>query len=58
LITSGEIGTLRIAFMSSVLPKRPPTLIRNMQARYPLITPELKDMSTPDRLVLDHPEFP
>jgi DNA-binding transcriptional LysR family regulator len=50
LSARGEIGTLRIAFVSSVLPKLLPTLIRMMHARYPLVTLELKDMPTPDQI--------
>jgi DNA-binding transcriptional LysR family regulator len=54
LSARGEIGTLRIAFVSSVLPKLLPTLIRNMHASYPLITLELKDMPTPDQIAALH----
>jgi DNA-binding transcriptional LysR family regulator len=54
LSAHGEIGTLRIAFVSSVLPKVLPTLIRSMHARYPLITLELKDMPTPDQIAALH----
>jgi DNA-binding transcriptional LysR family regulator len=54
LSARGEIGTLRIAFVSSVLPKLLPTLIRNMHARYPLITLELKDMPSPDQIAALH----
>jgi DNA-binding transcriptional LysR family regulator len=54
LSARGEIGTLRIAFVSSVLPKLLPTLIRNMHERYPLITLELKDMPTPDQVAALH----
>ncbi|KAA1009731.1 LysR family transcriptional regulator [Paraburkholderia panacisoli] len=54
LSARGEIGTLRIAFVSSVLPKLLPTLIRSMHARYPLITLELKDMPTPDQIAALH----
>lgn len=54
LSSRGEIGTLRIAFVSSVLPKLLPTLIRSMHARYPLITLELKDMSTPEQIAALH----
>lgn len=50
LSARGEIGTLRIAFVSSVLPKLLPSLIREMHTRYPLITLELKDMPTPDQI--------
>ena len=54
LSARGEIGTLRIAFVSSVLPKLLPTLIRSMHARYPLITLELKDLPTPDQIAALH----
>lgn len=54
LSARGEIGTLRIAFVSSVLPKLLPALIRAMHARYPLITLELKDMTTPDQIAALH----
>jgi DNA-binding transcriptional LysR family regulator len=54
LSARGEMGTLRIAFVSSVLPELLPTLIRNMHARYPLITLELKDMPTPDQIAALH----
>ncbi|KVN81400.1 LysR family transcriptional regulator [Burkholderia ubonensis] len=50
LAICGEIGTLRIAFVSSVLPVLLPALLREMRARYPLITLELKDMPTPDQV--------
>ncbi|KVX20630.1 LysR family transcriptional regulator [Burkholderia ubonensis] len=50
LACCGEIGTLRIAFVSSVLPVLLPALLREMRARYPLITLELKDMPTPDQV--------
>ncbi|KVH70980.1 LysR family transcriptional regulator [Burkholderia ubonensis] len=50
LASCGEIGTLRIAFVSSVLPVLLPALLREMRARYPLITLDLKDMPTPDQV--------
>lgn len=46
----GEIGRIRIAFVSSVLPNLLPTLIRALHARFPRIEPELKDLPTPDQL--------
>ena len=46
----GEIGTLRIAFVSSVLPALLPAVLRTMRERYPLIALELKDMPTPDQI--------
>ncbi|MCM2551998.1 LysR family transcriptional regulator [Burkholderia glumae] len=50
LSAQGEIGTLRLGFVSSVLPKLLPTLIRTMHARYPRIALDLKDMPTPDQI--------
>ncbi|HIH2619264.1 TPA: LysR family transcriptional regulator [Burkholderia cenocepacia] len=50
LSSRGEIGTLRIAFVSSVLPALLPAVLRTMRERYPLITLELKDMPTPDQV--------
>lgn len=46
----GEIGRLRIGFVSSVLPWYLPTLIREMRERHPKIELDLKDMPTPDQL--------
>lgn len=46
----GEIGRLRLAFVSSVLPNVLPTLIRALHARFPRIELELKDLPTPDQL--------
>jgi DNA-binding transcriptional LysR family regulator len=54
LSARGEIGTLRIAFVSSVLPKLLPALVRSMHSRFPLITLELKDMPTPDQIAALH----
>ncbi|WP_027783525.1 MULTISPECIES: LysR family transcriptional regulator [Burkholderia] len=50
LSSRGEIGTLRIAFVSSVLPALLPAVLRTMRERYPLIALELKDMPTPDQI--------
>ncbi|MFD1559672.1 LysR family transcriptional regulator [Paraburkholderia silviterrae] len=50
----GEIGTLRVAFVSSVLPRLLPALMRTMHARYPMIALELKDMSTPEQIAALH----
>ncbi|HKT97675.1 MAG TPA: LysR family transcriptional regulator [Paraburkholderia sp.] len=50
----GEVGTLRVAFVSSVLPRLLPALMRSMHARYPLIALELKDMSTPEQIAALH----
>jgi DNA-binding transcriptional LysR family regulator len=47
---SGQIGTVRIGFVSSLLPAYLPNLIRALHARYPLIELELKDMPTPDQM--------
>lgn len=46
----GEIGRLRIGFVSSVLPWYLPTLIRGLRASFPGIDLDLKDMPTPDQL--------
>ena len=46
----GEAGTIRLGFVSSVLPAHLPALIRALHAKHPLIRLELKDMSTPDPL--------
>jgi DNA-binding transcriptional LysR family regulator len=54
LSTEGVIGTLRIAFVSSVLPKLLPTLIRGMHERYPRVVLDLKDMATPDQIAALH----
>lgn len=48
--TAGEIGVVRLGFVSSVLPDLLPTLIRGLHARFPQIELELKDMATPDQL--------
>lgn len=47
---AGEVGTIRLGFVSSVLPAYLPKLIRDLHARHPRIDLELKDMSTPDQL--------
>lgn len=47
---AGEVGTIRLGFVSSVLPAYLPALIRDLHARHPRIELELKDMSTPDQL--------
>jgi DNA-binding transcriptional LysR family regulator len=46
----GEIGRLRIGFISSVLPWYLPTLIRRLHTRFPKIELDLKDMPTPDQV--------
>lgn len=47
---AGEVGVIRLGFVSSVLPDLLPTLIRGLHARFPQIELELKDMATPDQL--------
>ncbi|BAI74695.1 transcriptional regulator (plasmid) [Azospirillum sp. B510] len=46
----GEIGRLRIGFISSVLPWYMPALLRRLHALYPRIELDLKDMPTPDQI--------
>ena len=45
----GEIGRVRLGFVSSVLPELLPTLVRALHARLPRIELELKDMPGPDQ---------
>lgn len=45
----GEIGRVRLGFVSSVLPVLLPSLIRALHTRFPLIELELKDMPGPDQ---------
>jgi DNA-binding transcriptional LysR family regulator len=45
----GEIGRVRLGFVSSVLPELLPTLIRSLHERFPRIELELKDMPGPDQ---------
>lgn len=47
---AGEVGVIRLGFVSSVLPTYLPALIRDLHARHPRIELELKDMPTPDQL--------
>ena len=47
---AGEIGVIRLGFVSSILPDYLPSLIRRLRALYPLIELELKDMPSPDQL--------
>ena len=47
----GEIGRVRLGFVSSVLPELLPSLIRSLHARFPRIELELKDMPGPDQAV-------
>lgn len=45
----GEVGRVRLGFVSSVLPQLLPELIRAVHQRYPRIELELKDMPGPDQ---------
>lgn len=45
----GEIGRVRLGFVSSVLPALLPTLMRELHTRYPRIELELKDMPGPEQ---------
>lgn len=45
----GEIGRVRLGFVSSVLPELLPSLIRSVHERFPRIELELKDMPGPDQ---------
>ena len=47
---AGEVGVIRLGFVSSILPDYLPSLIRRLRALYPLIELELKDMPSPDQL--------
>ena len=47
----GEMGRVRLGFVSSVLPQLLPELIRAVHQRYPRIELELKDMPGPDQAV-------
>lgn len=51
---AGEVGTLRLGFVSSILPVYLPELIRRLRARYPAIELELKDMPSPEQLQALH----
>jgi DNA-binding transcriptional LysR family regulator len=46
----GEIGCVRLGFVSSVLPELLPELIRTLHQRFPRIDLELKDMPGPDQV--------
>ncbi|EJM69478.1 transcriptional regulator [Pseudomonas sp. GM50] len=48
----GEVGRLRVAFVSSVLPGILPTLIRSLHQRFPRIELELKDMPSLEQVRL------
>lgn len=45
----GEIGRVRLGFVSSVLPRLLPALIRTLHARFPRIELVLKDMPGPEQ---------
>jgi DNA-binding transcriptional LysR family regulator len=45
----GEIGRVRLGFVSSVLPQLLPTLVRSLHEQFPRIELELKDMPGPDQ---------
>lgn len=47
----GEIGRVRLGFVSSVLPQWLPELIRAVHQRYPRLELELKDMPGPDQAI-------
>lgn len=47
----GEIGQVRLGFVSSVLPQWLPELIRAVHQRYPRLELELKDMPGPDQAI-------
>lgn len=46
----GEVGRIRLGFVSSVLPWYLPALVRRLHRRFPRIELDLKDMSTPDQV--------
>ena len=47
---AGEVGVIRLGFVSSILPAYLPILIRQLRAIFPMIELDLIDMSTPDQL--------
>ena len=47
---AGEVGIVRLGFVSSILPVYLPGLIRDLRARFPLIELDLKDMPSPEQL--------
>lgn len=47
---AGEVGVIRLGFVSSILPAYLPRLIRELRARFPLVELELKDMPSPEQL--------
>jgi DNA-binding transcriptional LysR family regulator len=46
----GEIGLIRIGFVSSLLPQYLPRLVHRLHRLYPRIKLELKDMPSPDQI--------
>jgi len=46
----GDIGELRIGFVSSVIPEILPNVIRKLRARYPRLQLTFRDMSTPNQI--------
>ncbi|SDG96353.1 LysR family transcriptional regulator [Propionivibrio dicarboxylicus] len=48
---AGEVGVIRLGFVSSILPFYLPELIRRLRVRYPAIELELKDMPSPEQLL-------
>jgi DNA-binding transcriptional LysR family regulator len=46
----GDIGELRISFVSSVIPEILPNVIRKLRARYPKLQLHFHDMSTPRQI--------
>lgn len=49
-VDRGEVGRVRIAFISSVLPWFLPSLVRRLRDAYPQIDLDLKDMPSPEQL--------
>lgn len=47
----GEIGRVRLSYISSVLPELLPTLARTVHERYPRIELALKEMTGPDQIL-------
>ena len=47
---AGEVGVIRLGFVSSILPDYLPALIRRLRSTYPMIELDLKDMPSPDQL--------
>jgi DNA-binding transcriptional LysR family regulator len=49
-VDRGEVGRIRVGFVSSVLPWYLPMLARQLRLRFPGIELELKDMPTPEQI--------